>query len=114
MQHAESDPPREPRSSKRTAASPPAGNVSRKGKNRPADEARRARLAEADPWLNKKEVIAYRNVSDATLDRQIARGQFPRGELITGRTRGWRLSVVKAALPAGAVPPQERPNADGP
>jgi predicted DNA-binding transcriptional regulator AlpA len=70
-----------------------------KGKNVAADEQRRMRLAEADPWLNKRETAAHRGVSIATLDRMVARGLFPRGEMVSPGRRGWRLSVVKSAKP---------------
>ena len=70
-----------------------------KGRTNPFNEACRMRFAEADPWLSKREAAAYRNLSIATLDRQIRRGLFPKGQLLSARRRGWRLSTVSAAPP---------------
>jgi predicted DNA-binding transcriptional regulator AlpA len=72
-------------------------NGNRNGRNVVDNLARRVRLADLDPWLSKGEVALFRNVSISTLDRQIARGLFPRGQLISARRRGWRLSTVRAA-----------------
>jgi predicted DNA-binding transcriptional regulator AlpA len=54
-------------------------------------------LAAADAWLNKKQTATVRGVSVATLDRMIARGDFPRGEPVSPGRVGWRLSTIKAA-----------------
>jgi predicted DNA-binding transcriptional regulator AlpA len=54
-------------------------------------------LVAADGHLSKKQVCAIRNVSPATLDRQIRRGEFPPGEPVSPGRVGWRVSVVQSA-----------------
>jgi predicted DNA-binding transcriptional regulator AlpA len=61
-------------------------------------EAQRAlRIVGADPMLSKREVAALRGVSISTIDRMVRRGEFPPGEMVSPRKRGWRLSVVQRA-----------------
>jgi hypothetical protein len=61
--------------------------------------------AGADPHLNRSETAMVRGVSISTLGRMIRRKQFPQGEWVAPRKRGWRLSVVQTAPQAPAAAP---------
>lgn len=52
--------------------------------------------AGADPYVGKRELAALRGVSPRTIDRQVAEGKIPKGELIGRRKLGWRLSVINS------------------
>jgi predicted DNA-binding transcriptional regulator AlpA len=72
-------------------------------------EAHRAlKAAGAAPMLTKREVAALRGVSQSTIDRMVRRGEFPPGEMVSPRKRGWRLSVVQAVPAAAPSPSQAR------
>jgi predicted DNA-binding transcriptional regulator AlpA len=52
----------------------------------------------ADPYVGKRELAALRGVSLRTIDRLVAKGKIPKGELIGLRKVGWRLSVVNSLI----------------
>jgi predicted DNA-binding transcriptional regulator AlpA len=70
-----------------------------------SDQLRLAIEAGGDPYLNRRETAVFRGVSVTTLGRMIRRKQFPQGDWISPRKRGWRLSVVQGAPQAPVAPP---------
>jgi predicted DNA-binding transcriptional regulator AlpA len=60
--------------------------------------------AGADPYLSRRETAMLRGIGLTTLGRLIKRGQFPQGDWIAPRKRGWRLSVVQGAPQAPVAP----------
>ena len=62
-----------------------------------------ALAAGADPVLSRRQTAALVGVSQSTLDRMIARGEFARPLRISLRRVGWPLSGIQAWVASRAA-----------
>lgn len=46
-------------------------------------------------YLNKKQVIELTGLSASTIDREIARGRFPKPDQLSARRVGWLETVIR-------------------